>query len=239
MATYLPFSDVVAAYGYRQPPPTRQQGNVVMLALAYLVMGTAMGTVTGAGLAMATFHSGIPPMVFQVASPVQANSTVDSAVTPPMQASVMTSRAVEVPAGLATPSPLQLTKASFQATHRPRHTYHPGALLKPVALSAVPTQIATLSHAPAAAPVLAAAVETEAKSYRFFSEGDATVADFDASMGRIETYEGRTFVIGTTAVASAGASLQDSGVSVHYRCDQSGSCTLVRAGMVMQNVRLL
>ncbi len=241
MATYLPFSDVVAAYGYRQPPPAKQRGNLMMLALAYVVMGGALGTVAGTSLAMATSHPAIPTLVFQVAPPVEANSTVDNLVTPARQPSGLTSQGVVMPAIIAKPSPLKLTKASFQVTqtHHHRYAHHRRALLKQVALTAASTQIAIPSHVAAAAPVFPVVVSTGTKNYKFFSEGDATVADFDASMGRIETYEGRTFVLGATTMASAGASLQDSGTNVHYRCDQSGNCTLMRAGLVMQNVRLL
>jgi len=238
MATYLPFSDVVAAYGYRQPPPAMQHSSLIMLALAYVVMGTALGTVAGTGLAMASSHSGIPTIVFQVAPPVQASSTADNVVKPPPQSSVLPSRAVDVPASMANPSALKLTRASYQVTHHPRHAQYPGATIKQIALAAVPTRIATPSPVAAAAPVTAAATAPEVKNYQFISEGDVTVADFDASMGRIETYEGRTFAIGASAVASAATSLQDSGTTVHYRCDQSGSCTLMRAALVMQNVRL-
>ena len=220
-----------------------QRGNVLLLAFAYVVMGSAMGTVAGTGLAMASFHSGIPTLVFQVAPSVQAGSSADSVVKPPPQSSVLTSQAVDVPSSMANPSALKLTKANFQVTHHRRHAHQRRALLKPIALTAVPTQVATLPYVPVAAPVTApvtaAVAAPEVKNYRFISEGDVTVADFDASMGRIETYEGRTFAISATAVASAATSLQDSGVSVHYRCDQSGSCTLMHAGLIMQNVRLM
>jgi hypothetical protein len=239
MATYLPFSDVVAAYGYRQPPPAKQRMNLLMLALAYTVMGGALGTVAGAGAAMATFHTGVPTLVFQVASPVQASSTVDSAVTPQPQTSALPSQVVTAHASTAKPSPVKLAKASFAVFH-PHRSAHPASpALKQVALTTVSEPIATPSPVAAATPVLPAVAETETKSYLFLSEGDVTVADFDASMGRIETYEGRTFELGTTAAASAPASLQDSGSSVHYRCDQSGSCTLYRAGLVLQNVRMM
>jgi hypothetical protein len=213
--------------------------SLMMLALAYVVMGGALGTVAGTGLAMASFHTNLPTMVLQVAPPVQASSTVDSDVRPPAQNSALPSQAVTAPASIAKPSPLKVTKANFQVTRNHVQAGHQSAPLKQVALAVVPQHISTPAPVAASAPVVPATVATEAKNYTFFSEGDATVADFDASMGKIETYEGRTFVLGTTDSASASESLQDSGSSVHYRCDQSGSCTLVRAGVVMQNVRLM
>jgi hypothetical protein len=239
MATYLPFSDVVAAYGYRQPPPAKQRVNLLMLALAYVVMGGALGTVAGTGVAMATFHTSMPSMVFQVAPPVQASSTVDNTVTAQPSPSALSSKVVSAPSSMRKPSPFKLAKASVQAPHQHTYAIHQSAVLKPVALTAVSTRVSTPDTVTVATPVLPVVTEAAVQNYTFFSEGDATVADFDASMGKIETYEGRTFVLGATAVASAPESLQDSGSSVHYRCDQSGSCTLSRAGQVMQNVRLM
>jgi hypothetical protein len=238
MATYLPFSDVVAAYGYRQPQPAKQRMNLLMLALAYTVMGGALGTVAGTSLAMATFHTGMPTLSFQVSPPVQASSTVDTAVTLTSQPSALTSNAVIAPASITKPSPLKLAKASYPST-KPRNAQHRIALIEPIAHPAVLIHAETPSPVIAAAAALPAVVETGTPNYAFFSEGDATVADFDASQGRIETYDGRTFVLSDSTTAAAGTSLQDSGSSVHYRCNQSGSCTLMQAGLVMQNVRLM
>lgn len=242
MATYLPFSDVVAAYGYRQPAPAKQRLNLLMLAFAYVVMGSALGTVAGTGLAMVSFHSGLPRLVFQVAPPVQASATVATAATAvaaPPQLPVLTSQATTAPVRIAKPSPVKLTNANLHVTHPRSNVPQVKTSFHQFALTATSTPIATLSPVTAAAPAPQAVAETAAKDYTFFSEGDVTVADFDASTGRLESYDGRVFVLDTTDVASAGPSLEDSGSSVHYRCDQSGSCTLFRAGQILQNVRLM
>jgi len=244
MATYLPFSDVVAAYGYRQPDRVGHRGNLLLLAVAYVVMGSALGTVAGTSLAMASFHSGIPTLVFRVEPPVQADSTVASVATPPAQPASFASHAVAAPESAPAAAPLKLAsasvaKASVAVVNHPRHGYHRSPLLEQSAAPVVSKQIATESQVAATWPAPAATVESGAKSYIFFSEGDATVADFNAAMGTIETYEGRTFMIGTTAAALAAGSLQDSGSNIHYRCDQGGSCTLTQRGQVMQNVRLM
>ncbi len=250
MATYLPFSDVVAAYGYRQPPPARQRGNLLPLALAYMVMGCALGTVAGTGLAMATLHPGNPTLVFQDAPPVEANATVEHVVTAApqvtatVQPAVETSRAASVPASISKPSPIQTAAVSVPVTPNQTHAHHGNGQIKAIARPVVPAEIATVpNHTPsqveAGAPQLPAVVSAGTENYKFFSEGDVTVADFNAITGTIESYEGRTFVIGASAAASAAASLEDSGSSIHYRCDQSGNCTLMRAGLIMQNVKLL
>jgi|HubBroStandDraft_1064217.scaffolds.fasta_scaffold60136_2 hypothetical protein len=240
MATYLPFSDVIAAYGYRQRPPARPRGNVLLLALAYVIMGSALGTVAGTGLAMATFHSNFPTLVFQDASAVQASTAIEHVVTPPTPPSPVAQQAVVEPVSVALVSTPKLAKPSPIITRQHAETVHAKALGVQAAQKVVPAVVnVNLVHVTTAEPVAATVVDASTRSYRFFSEGDATIADFDASAGRIETYDGRTFVIGASAAASASASLQDSGSSVHYRCDQNGNCTLVNAGQVMQNVRLM
>jgi hypothetical protein len=79
----------------------------------------------------------------------------------------------------------------------------------------------------------------ETKSPGFYSEGDLTVADYNATAGTIQTTDGRTFVLGTTVQASNSTSWDDVNSSVHYRCDQEGSCTLERAGAVAPNAKVI
>jgi hypothetical protein len=72
----------------------------------------------------------------------------------------------------------------------------------------------------------------------FMIEGDVTVADYDATAGKIETQEGKTFSISTAAANTVALTWQDSTVNVHYRCDQGGNCTLIHGGVVLTNARL-
>ncbi len=72
-----------------------------------------------------------------------------------------------------------------------------------------------------------------------YIEGDITVVDFDAAAGTIETSDGRTFVVGVTVTASNAASWREFRSNVHYRCSQTGSCSLSRAGAVAPNARLI
>jgi hypothetical protein len=95
------------------------------------------------------------------------------------------------------------------------------------------------------APVVAAVVPVreelkvnEPATALFFMEGDATVADFDAGMGRIETDEGKTFLLEKTASESLAGSWQDYHSNVHYRCDQTGNCTIRGAGVTLPNVKM-
>ena len=72
-----------------------------------------------------------------------------------------------------------------------------------------------------------------------YTEGDFTVADYDAKVGTIESSDGRTFVVGITIVAGNASSWGDYRPNVHYRCSQTGSCMLSGPGMVAPNARLI
>lgn len=73
----------------------------------------------------------------------------------------------------------------------------------------------------------------------FYSEGDITVANYDPQGGTIETSDGQTFLVGTTVSVSNATSWDEYRSSVHYRCGQNGSCTLIRAGAVAYDAKLI
>jgi hypothetical protein len=87
----------------------------------------------------------------------------------------------------------------------------------------------------AASSVEVAAAQIPVAAPVFMIEGDATVADYDASTGLVETHEGRNFSIGSVG---AGTSWDDYSGHVHYRCDRGGNCTLSRAGVVVPHARM-
>jgi hypothetical protein len=72
-----------------------------------------------------------------------------------------------------------------------------------------------------------------------YTEGDLKVAEYDATAGTVVTSDGRTFVLGTTVVAGSATSWESYRSDLHYRCDQNGSCVLMRAGVVAPNARLI
>jgi hypothetical protein len=81
-------------------------------------------------------------------------------------------------------------------------------------------------------------LDDAAEPFLFTVEGDVTVADYDASEGSIETHEGKTFVLDRAAGDSDTAPWQEYRANLHYRCDQSGNCTLFRDGVVVPNAKL-
>jgi hypothetical protein len=112
------------------------------------------------------------------------------------------------------------------------------ASVAPLATLAQPPPSAPATAAPAPAS-LSAGLDSGFKPLTFYSEGDATVVNYDASGNTITTDDGRTFEIGSTVSASHAVSWQDYRSNVHYRCDQGGSCSLVRTGVIALNARLM
>jgi hypothetical protein len=115
----------------------------------------------------------------------------------------------------------------------------PAAMIQNPAAPAV--KLASI-RMPAALPVPAVmpvSLNEEVSQANFFSEGDATVVDYDATLGTILTDDGRTFVIGPTVSMSGATSWNDYRANVHYRCDQGGKCTIMRTGVIALDAKLI
>jgi hypothetical protein len=86
--------------------------------------------------------------------------------------------------------------------------------------------------APAEAPTAQELAAAAAADGPFFVgvEGEVTVANYDVASGSIETYEGTHFVLDKASGADGGIPWQDFPFNVHYRCDGSGNCSMVRGG---------
>jgi len=89
--------------------------------------------------------------------------------------------------------------------------------------------IAPAAHKAPTALQMASAAETSGP-FVLVIQGEATIAGFDAGTGRVETYEGQTFVLDKTAGETSAISWPDFPFNVHYRCDETGSCTLKHGG---------
>jgi hypothetical protein len=109
----------------------------------------------------------------------------------------------------------------------------------------VPHQIASAPLAPSTAldstpsSLAQSSLDDAAKPASIYIEGEVTVAGYDAMTGTLQASDGRTFILGTTVAAGNAASWNEYRSDVHYRCDQSGSCMLMRAGAVAPNARLI
>ncbi len=72
-----------------------------------------------------------------------------------------------------------------------------------------------------------------------YTEGQLTVSDYDPTARTIQTSDGKTFVLGTTVAAGNATSWETYRSDVRYRCDQNGSCMLMRPGVVAPDAKLL
>jgi hypothetical protein len=114
---------------------------------------------------------------------------------------------------------------------------------RPIALHVAQPAGQASASAPAVAPTALdtaqSGLDAAAKPAAIYSEGDLTVADFDAADGTLQASDGRIFVLGTTVAASYATSWDSYHSLVHDRCDETGSCVLMRAGAVAPNARLI
>lgn len=75
------------------------------------------------------------------------------------------------------------------------------------------------------------------ENFVFTVEGSMTVVNYDSPAATIETYEGESFTLDKSANDTSAVSWLEYPADVHYRCDQSGNCTLLHAGGVENNAR--
>jgi hypothetical protein len=72
--------------------------------------------------------------------------------------------------------------------------------------------------------------QTANRNYAFSVEGNATVVNYDASAGKLETYEGETFELARSSADPGTDGWLGYPSDVQYRCDQAWNCTLFRTG---------
>jgi len=119
---------------------------------------------------------------------------------------------------------------------------HPAKPLDHLLKRPEPTEMASTSHAGLPPMTLADEqlnLDDEARPSNFYVEGDLEVADYNPTAGTIVATDGRTFLVGTTIAASNAAPWDEYRSNLHYRCSQTGSCILSRAGAVAPNARLI
>ncbi len=121
---------------------------------------------------------------------------------------------------------------SIPVSEPARHELASAPLVAPTALDPTLSGLAPSSLAPSS-------LDNAAKPASLYSEGDVTVAGYDAATGTIQASDGATFVLGTTVAASYATSWDSYHSDVHYRCDQAGSCVLTRAGVVAPKAKLI
>ena len=239
MATFHPFPEISAAFNALPPStPSRIRGTGLLVPFLYATLGLGFGTVAGTALAAASLQGG-PVTASEL---ITASSPSDGYAIRPI-ANVIQSPAVEpqtVP---------QTAKLEISTSPKPAHpilriaSKHNAVSNLSIASESSdeqsPVNSASITNATPVSTEEAQPDSVTPSQFAFSSEGDATVSDYDASTGRIETYEGRIFVINASAGTSSSTSWQDYQGNLHYRCDQNGSCTLSRSGVVVPNAKLM
>jgi hypothetical protein len=218
--------------GYRPLVPVELTKGLGNTPTAYVAAAAGLGLMIGVGIALTVGHANAgAPRVSEALnthtsgmSPIPA---VYAATTPSLLSQVDTKKKSYTGA----PSLLQASDNSTKksAGAHKKHRLHrlfnwkKGAHRKPyvspapVAVADAPTGLELATAAAAAGP------------FYLGIEGDVTIANYDAGTGAIQTYEGSNFLLAKAEEPSA-IPWQDYPFNVHYRCDESGNCTLVRHG---------
>jgi hypothetical protein len=239
----------------QDPTPVGTDGNLRFLFVelsrlekfqnfAYVAAAVMIGIVVGVVFAAATGQAPSPagPRMATVAN--SPSHTVNAyASLPAVQASTIQTPAdnpptAHPPASSSSPSTPAVkpadTKITLSGRHHgytvfaPQNRVHLSSAASFQRSSSPPIQTPVPAFLPPSGPVAA---------FTFIVEGDLTVADFDVSTGTVETQEGKNFVLGSASSESSAAFWQDYTGNIHYRCDQSGNCTLFRHGIVVPNAR--
>jgi hypothetical protein len=213
--------------------------------IRYAAAAVAFGLVFGVALAAVLGNAALP-----ISSPSQTSVVSTAAVVPGQvapraghalpQHSQTSKQAVSASPSSVLPVALKTSVNHKSSTAHRRHGVRKASFTR---ISFNPRSLKPsfrMAPAPAPAPFTASLATRQAEQLTaaFFMEGDATVADFDSSSGMIQTDEGKTFIIGMPAGVSSAGPWQDYHRNVHYRCDQSGNCTISGAGVVVSNAKL-
>ncbi len=208
-------------------------------AYAYVAASAGLGLVFGLTLAVLAGNAQ-PSAAPQASAPLQSHAsgltTLPAVYTGPassMLSQVDPQKKDSAAPGLSSPSS---DKSAASAAARKKHGLNKlwnwmkgsgkdkTAGLQPDASAGAPAA----SEAPTAAQLASSAAATG--SFVQVIQGDATIAGFDEGTGIIETHEGQTFILDQSAGQTSAISWPDFPFSVHYRCDQTGGCTLFHGG---------
>lgn len=222
--------------------PDHGQGAQLYL---HAAIGTAAGILFGIAYAMSSLLAGNGAGAYGSAAAIAGFSVhqvapVASNPSPePVAAQPETSVVPALAAPMAPPVPIA-PSASVAPRARVASAFHSAPRIAATVVSGL--RPIPAHKTPAFTRESVARVEAKheivAEPLGFSVEGDATVVDYDASVGVLTTSGSETFVVATAASESGAIHWQDYPVNVHYRCNRVADCTLVHAGQVVSHVRL-
>ena len=209
----------------------------------FAAAAVAFGLVFGVALAATAGNVLLPQSAPTQASTVSSTAVAAGSVASPsahavahhgqtIKPAIAKSSSVILPVALKT----SVNRKSSASHHR--HGAHKVAAMRISFNPRISRASLKIPQAPLPTPVSLESRPAQVLQVSFYVEGDATVADFDSSSGMIQTDEGKTFLIGMPSGVNNAVPWQDYHRNVHYRCDQSGNCTISGAGVVVPNARL-
>jgi hypothetical protein len=234
-------------YGYRQLPGSGSAGGPELKTLVIAGVGAALGIIMGtilagnsirgtnAGPSLHSVQAGsiasgtvAPP----AAKPVQAPPVEQPVAQPGNSLASVAQSSIPVKASAAQPVTVSLEHRAVHSLtprkrHLARHWHHARHRLHTSLLATIPAAAPSVFDVPTP--------DLSAKPFVFNVEGDVSLANFDALSKTIDTYEGESFALNQAPSGSSDIAWQESVPNIHYRCDQSGNCDLVRAGQAFLN----
>jgi hypothetical protein len=226
--TAYPHGNVLSAnLSLNQPNLNRPSEAPGLQGLLFAAIGVSLGLLAGTATAVGAWSMNTAPMSQEsvevrisapvVESPVPAPVLVAQDIAPTQPAVVSATHHS---------ASNSFAKNVLRSTHTVAHTASADAsTVAPVAVEMAVT------GEPAAS-------ETVSKPAQMTTEGDLTVADFDASTGTLATREGRTFTVSAAGSGAGSQDWQDYSGNVHYQCTQTGNCSLTGSG-VASNATML
>jgi hypothetical protein len=216
--------------------------------LGFAVIGTALGLLTGIAAAAGPW-GGNTAVMANDATPVITTAAVTSA--PVDQHAVparfvqgqLSKHAPETAASLLFRTSLETTISHHKAVEPVSHVAASSFVKNAIQPRTEVAPAAIVPVAPVAAAIAMStameSTESVSKPAGMMIEGDLTVADFDASTGTVETREGKSFSVNEAGSDGNTLAWQDYAGHVHYRCTQSGSCTLAGSGVTASGAKLI
>jgi hypothetical protein len=224
--------------GYRPLVPaelTRGTGNA---AAAYVAAAAGLGLMVGVVVAFTAGRAqgtDVPRVSEALATHTSGLTALPAAYTGPAPSLLNRVEPLKkADAGSPLPTPVRQDSTTKAADGHKKHRMHrrwPWRKGKHNGAKRAP-YVSPNPPAPADSPTALEMATAAAANGPFFVgiEGEVTVAGYDVADGKIQTYEGSKFILDKGAVASGAIPWQDFPFNVHYRCDESGNCTLVRGG---------
>jgi len=224
--------------GYRPLIPRQLSRIAGDSVYAYVTAAAGVGLVFGVAIAFtaARGHVAAPKVSDSLQSRASGLQSLPAAYTGPAPSLLVQADPQKI-AGHASPLLPQADakSAGKPGSHKKRHSHKHWTWWKGSGKNNTAKRRPYVSPNPPAEPDAPtaqqlAAAAANAGPFILVIQGEATVAGYDAGTGTVETYEGQTFLLDKAAGETSEIRWPDYPFNVHYRCSETGSCTLIHGG---------